>query len=600
MKFQKALVLVTLQLGLVAAGWTVQGKTFTQADLEKVVAELDKVIPHNAHFKYPIQCTLVDKPDVNAYATALKEGSDLRATMVVYTGLAKGTNNDVRLIRACVAHELTHLSRGHTSGTVPAASDLTTLWTRQMEYDADKYGAEALVKAGYAKKDMIDLLLFLDRDQGRNGMWLSRLTADHADPKARAAELADDPKALKALMFFDTGLAYEDARSHLYAKKLFDAAALTWPALTEAHTNSAKCALMFYYDNLPVAVRNSWWRPDFGPLITTPHAAPAQAVEVTDEDREKWKDALEAANIAVSKNPDSSDAQEILALTQVLEPDAKKDVVQKGVDWFKAAGAKATNDSLKLRYANNAGVGFQRTGDLDSAYASIITAQKGTTTFNSALGENLGLVVVKGRSKEDDTLAANVLFTWLGDTPGKSPRWKTVKKTFDDICAQAGLTSKAIPEKPTYLCQVTTLVTSNKELGILLPVGGLKSLLGEPEKTVLFSDEWKDLNELHWHNDDLTIFTEREKVMRLTSYEQGAYLVLKPVDSTLSDTFQIKVGMTKAQLTDILPLTASVTKDLAQGGKLQTWNYFPGLGMGVLIENDVVKGITVSPVVAPE
>ena len=74
-------------------------------------------------------------------------------------------------------------------------------------------------------------------------------------------------------------------------------------------------------------------------------------------------------------------------------------MIQKGVDWFKTHTASATDQIVKLRYANNAGVGYQRTGDLNSAYGTIIAAQKQGTKFNYALGENLGLVKVTGRSK---------------------------------------------------------------------------------------------------------------------------------------------------------------------------------------------------------
>lgn len=595
MKFQNPLVLIAL--ALVSTSWSAQTNSFTQADLEKMVSELDAVIPHNEHFKYPIKCTLVDKPDVNAYATVTQEGTDLRSTMVVFTGLAKGTKNDQRLIRACVAHELSHLSKGHVTGVDPSARDLKNLWTRQQEFEADKFGAEALVKAGHAKKDMVDLLMFLDSDNDPSGHWLEKLTADHADPKARAAEISDNPSALNALMLFDTALAYEDAREHLYANKLFAASVKQWPDLTEAYINSAKCALLFYYDNLPSAVRDSWWRPDFGPLITTPHAAAPQAAEVTDEDRERWNEALTAAQLAVEKNKGSDSANETLALTMVLEPDGKKTTVQSGIDWFKTSLTQAADDSTKLRYANNAGLGLRRNGDLNSAYHTIIDAQKTTNRFNSALAENLGRVTVKDRSKEDDTLAANVLFTWLGNTPQANPYYQTVKETFGTVCTAAGITPKAIDPKPLSICKVTTLYTSNKHLGILLPVSGVKALLGDPEKELLFSKEWPDLTELRWNGGLLSMFTERGKVMRITSSEPGAYLVLKPQDATSSDTFQIKVGMTKAELFGILNEKASEMKNLASGGDVESWNYFPSLGMGVLIENDKVKSITVSPVV---
>ena len=587
----KTILLLTLAT-LAAAS---HAAPFTQADLEKMVAELDTAIPHNPAYKYPIKCTLVDKPDVNAYATYTDEGTDKRATMVVFTGLAKGAGDDQRLIRACVAHELTHLSKGHMTDINPSARDLKNLWVRQQEFEADKGGAEALVKTGHAKKDMVDLLLYLDRDQGRDGGWLGRLTADHADPKARAAELSDNPNALKALVLFDTGLAYEDSRAHNMARALFNGAASYWPDLSEAYINSARCSLMFYYDQLPKAVRAQWWRPDFGPLLTAPHVR-AQAPVITPEDEENWKEALDDAQIAVAKNPKSEEAAALVALTKVLEPHLKKEVVQEGIDWFKTHLTTVSDDATKLRYANNAGLGIRQLGDLDAAYGTIMTAQKATTKFNPALAENLGRVTVKGRSKEDDLLAANVLFTYLGDTPKSSPTWPTVKKTFDEIIAAQGLTSKEIPQKPGYLCKVTTLVTSDKELGILLPMSAYKTLIGTPQKQISFVEKWPDMLEYRWHDDALSVFTEKGNVMRVTTTEPGAYLLLKPVDAASQNTYQIKVGMTKAELYGVLNEKSAVVKNLAQGGKIEEWSYFPGLGMGVRIENDKVVALTVTPV----
>src|SRR3954447_2230383 len=105
-----------------------------------MVTELDKVIPENPHYKYPIKCSVVDKDEVNAYATLTKEGSDLRSTMVVFSGLVKQIGGDERLIRAVVAHELSHLSLGHALDTNPAARDLKNLWVRQQEFEADRAG----------------------------------------------------------------------------------------------------------------------------------------------------------------------------------------------------------------------------------------------------------------------------------------------------------------------------------------------------------------------------------------------------------------------------------------------------------------------------
>src|ERR1044072_1835961 len=165
-----------------------------------MVGELDKVIPRNANYKYPIKCSIEDVDKVNAYATLTKEGTDRRATMVVFTGIVKRCNGDQHILRAVVAHELSHLGVGHKLDVNPAARDLNNLWTRQQEMEADKDGASSLVKAGYANKDMVDMLLFLESLRVRPGDWLGRLTSDHPPPQARGAKLSASPPALKRLL----------------------------------------------------------------------------------------------------------------------------------------------------------------------------------------------------------------------------------------------------------------------------------------------------------------------------------------------------------------------------------------------------------------
>lgn len=575
---------------------TAMAKEFTLADLQRIVGELEKVLPKNPAFRYPIKCELAKDPEVNASAGYEEDGKVKQAIMLVNTGLVDGVKGDERLLRACIAHELSHLSLGHALEVRAAARDLRVFWKRQQEYAADKSGADALVKTGHSRKDMVDLLMYLNSLRSRNGNWLSGLTQDHADAKARAAAVSENPAAYQALATYDSALAYEDARAHFYARSLFNIAATQWPALTEAYINAGKCSLLYYYDNLPGAVRTSWWRPDFGALITDPHAPLPQDTAVSAQDRKAWADAYAAINKAVDKNPGNLDALELQALAQVLEPDAAKDVVQKGIDWFNAH-MKSGDDSIKLRYANNAGVGYQRLGDLTNAYKTIIDAQRASTRFNPAIGENMGLVVVRNRSKDDNVVAANVMFTWLSATPSISPRWNTVKKTFDSTCTAAGLTAKPITDAPIYLCSVVSLYTSGKGYGILLPLSIYRAGLGEPQKTTTFSPKYPGLTELKWHDGKVVAFTEGDQVMRITSFEPDAYMLMRPRDRTAQETYKVKVGMTKKELYDIVNEKSGVAKNLARGGDIEEWTYFPAFNMGVLFDGDTIKGITVSPIV---
>ena len=131
------------------------------------------------------------------------------------------------------------------------------------------------------------------------------------------------------------------------------------------------------------------------------------------------------------------------------------------------------------------------------------------------------------------------------------------------------------------------------------------SALGTPELRTTFTKRFPDLAEIRWHNGNIAIFTEGTKnsgirVMRVTSYEPDAYLMLKPLDKTLTNDIKIKVGMTKAEILAILGDKSGVPKELARAGKVENWTYWPDLHMGVMFDGDVVMAVTVTPVLVEE
>ena len=95
---------------------------------------------------------------------------------------------------------------------------------------------------------------------------------------------------------------------------------------------------------------------------------------------------------------------------------------------------------------------------------------------------------------------------------------------------------------------------------------------------------------------NIAAFTERGSVMRVTSYEPGSYLMLKPVDTSISGVYVIKNGMSKADLEKILNPKAGVEKNLAKGGDVEVWTYYPALNFGVFYKDDKVAGLTVTSI----
>lgn len=597
-QLKKTLRLASVLAALFVTALGAWADGFTQADLEKMVKELETVLPPDPKLVYPIKCTVVEKKDVNAYATATKEDGKLRATMVVFSGLVDFAKNDLKMIRAVVAHEVSHLSRGHVTGPAPAAADASNLWTRQQEFDADITGASALQRLGYSKDDMVAMLLMLETLNDRKGSWWERISADHADPKARAAEIADNPAVLKALMQFDVGLAFMDSRRWAMAKRFFDEAYARQPKLVEALVNAGQCELMRYYDFLPFDVREAWLRPDFGPVLAKPGLGVRGDV-VTDSDRKRYADTLAKLEEAVAKS-ESARAKELLALAQVLEPDAKKEVVQKGIDAMKAmiaARSDSKEDQIeRLRLANNLCVGYHRLADLDAGYAALMDAQRKTTYFNYALGENLGRITVNKRSDSDEQLAMNVMFTWLKNAQKVAPYWESVHKNYVSACERLSLKPETVEARPLFFCKAVAMVVGGREYGLFRPVEEFRDGLGDPDATIRFSDVYTDLMEMRWKGGNVSIFTERGSAMRLTTYDSGSRLFLQPTDRAVAGGFNITVGMSEADLKKFLDPASGVAVELAKGGDLEEWLYWPSLNMGILIQDGKVGGLTITPV----
>lgn len=583
-----ALAVVALSLsGVAFAG------DFSQADLEKMVKELEVFSTKFPDYVYPIQCSVVTKDEKNAYATVEKTSAGKwQGKMVVYTGFVKFVNEDLRLIRACVAHEISHLAKGHCTMPGWKPSDLNNLWTRQQEYEADIVGASLLQKAGYSKNDMADLMLKLDELD--HGSWLGKLTGDHASGKSRAAEVSDNPLVMKSLMDFEVGLAFMEARSYNLAMQAFDRAILKEPKFGESYTNSAQAAVMFYYDNLPKDIKAAWMKPDFGPMLAPPPVG-AKDPFIRDEDRSRWEAARVRIAAAIMKNKDDLRVLELASLILVLDPDARPNNLKAGTEGLKTLTSTAVLPSDKLRLANNASLGMQRMGQLKDAVEYLVKAQVGITLFNPFLAENLGTHDVPAGDKDQNILAASILGTWLDNTAQAHPAYDKVKKNYLALCAANSLKVMTFTTRPIYLSKVMSLSDGGSELGMFEPYDKFATVLGKPAAATRYDDRYPDLMEVRWRDGNLTVLTERDAIVRVTSYSLGAFLTLKSQDTTLDWEAKIVVGMKKSDFEKVLNPEKALKVSLIKTGSIEEWTYWPGLNMGVLFKDDVVAGITATP-----
>jgi hypothetical protein len=126
---------------------------------------------------------------------------------------------------------------------------------------------------------------------------------------------------------------------------------------------------------------------------------------------------------------------------------------------------------------------------------------------------------------------------------------------------------------------------------------------GKAQNGINYSDDFTGMMELIWDNGNLAILTEGRAfedgtnydVLRVTSYNTGAFIDLKPKDTKVNLSFRISVGMSSAEFERVLNPAGGVNRMLVKAGALEEWLYYPGLNMGVLIKDKKVVGVTVTP-----
>lgn len=617
MRISRVVGIGALTMLMCSVGLGQQAAKFTNADLEKMVKEITKYLPEDPRLNYPVKCFVVEKEDVNANASAFypdeknKVGKPT-ARMIVYTGLFKWMNNDVRLVRAVVAHELAHLSKKHLgSGMKPA--DLDLIFTRQQEYEADSTGAAVLEKCGYSRKDMTDMLLRLG-EVARTAPASLKVMGDHADCQRRASAVDKSSLVLRSMVSFTTGEAYMDVRAYNKAKEQFDKAVEQAPDFYEAKYNAAQAALLFYYDNVDPVVREQWYQPDFGASLLLP-LRPGKAGKVTTQDQTNYADALKRIRVAALQLNARQEANELLGLALVLEPDGKASVISEGIKTLEKALTTAVTADDRLRIANNLAIGYQRQGNVSTAIDKMFAEQKNSTRYNSYLAANLGAQLLPAKIKGAEAKTAlNVLFTFLSNTNENAKGYSLVKKSFEDLKKRLGVTTKEIKRTGIPICTAFSLTDGGRTVFLLDPFEKYYRSIGALDVIQSYSDKFSGMLEFVWQGGNFTILTDKQfdendkndgmitpelvkslEVIRVTSYNPGAFIEMRSADDKINVSYKVTVGMSIDDFNKFLDSGSGEAKQLIRNAAMEEWIYFPGLNFGIFVKDKKVAGVTVTP-----
>jgi len=583
---------IALPFVLAASFASAQG-AFTQEELEKMVKELEAHAPKNSAYLYPIKVTLESNPKVNAYAT-VEDTPDkkLQTVMVVFTGLVDHVKGDRNQIRAVVAHEISHLGHGHCTGPLWKARDLGQFWTRQQEAEADASGAALLVRAGYKRDHMVEMLKSLDK-LGTN--WTYKIWSDHASPLQRAAKVADDPSIFESLLQFDIARAFWQSRNFKRSSELFDSVFALEPRLFSAAINAAGTSLMHYYDRLPGAIHEQWYRPDFGPLLAPNPIDPSRDPAIREEDRVRFKEAMAKIDRAMGVAGDQPKIQEYKALAQILNPDGTKSEIEEGITWHEERLKAIAADDLtrNMRFHNNIAVGLKRLGRESEAVDTLTKVVSETGKVNYVLGENLSR---GARVEKEGGLGANVMAYWLKLASQQSPHFNRIKTRYTDFCKQLNVKAEEIGPSPETYLPVLTMNIEGKDVNLYDRYSDLAMIGGKPDKAVFFDERFKNLLDVQWKGGDLQAFVEDDLLLRITSRLVGSFVEMRSSDPAVTDAKRITVGMSEDEFKKILDPEEAETELLSNLGKAEEWLYFAPYYLAVKIEAGKVAAISFTPV----
>jgi predicted Zn-dependent protease len=568
----------------------------TLDELTKMVREMELHALKNDQYVYPVKVELLDDPEINAHATVEIDESNPKAkpqaVMAVYTGFVNHVKGDRRLIRAVIAHELSHLTHGHCTNPIFIARDLSQYMTRQQEREADMTGAALLIRAGHNPQDMIDLLMSLN---DLPATWLPRVTSTHASPKQRASEIASNPEIWKGLVMFDVGLAQWDARNFARATETFDRVADSQPKLWEARANAAVTSLMYYYDMLPAAVQKRWYRPDFGPLLVPDPREKSRDPEIRAADKQRWDEAVRRIKTAIIMITDTPAVlKDTEALANVLNPNDDADLLKKGTDYFREQLKAAEKDQERaFQMSANLALGLQRQGKTSEATdvlnETIVQFGRVNFTMAESFGRDADVNAHKG-------LLPQVLGFWLKTATEDADWFTALKARYEQACKAANVTPEAISGRTRVFEPAESMTIDGQSVGFYDEESKLLQMGGKPDKAVYFDEKYKTMIEIVWKGGDLQAIVERGKLLRVTSRVPGSFIELRSKDRADNSRVKVEVGMSKADLDRAIPLVKPAERNLSNLGVPEKWLYYPNLFFCVQVKDDKVAAITVTAV----
>lgn len=576
---------------------------------EQVFQQLLAASPTPSHMLWPPALEIVDKEEINAFATLRKKKDGTEYPVVVcYSGLIhQDVEGNPDRLAYVLGHELSHHILGHTKGAAGETEFLKATFSRDQEIAADHAGMALALRANYSYRGGLAAIRRMI-DLGLNYSSFEGLAADHPSWLDRIALLDKEQAGLwRAMSSFDNGVYFLLVQDYPVAERAFRQVTKDFPGSYEAWANLGYALLMQYADSLDT---EDLRRFDVGQIVVGGFYRRPQSLEnkVRGVNEEMWWDAVGALREATRLKPDLSLPKANLGIAYLFRP-AGKDPGRAAQLLEEAASSAQSDPSLdpvsRLTEQLNLAVAFAAQGNTDKAMVTFhsvelslkqasVNSLPGYSSVSNALIYNRAFLMAQSADAQRQRLAIGELEVYLGHTASSLAWWPLAYQRYVSLCKQFDTTPKSeaslLSQTPLRFRPIGALETKNAHVALGESLGEVRKRLGAigvssplVKGTNLVQVDYFDRGiKLMATDQVLAIVLSGANAPPLSIREMG----LGPAVA------QLKVGMTNADLDRILGDADYDFRQLADPN--QNYRFYSDLGIAVLVKNGSVVELVIA------
>jgi tetratricopeptide (TPR) repeat protein len=544
--------------------------------LADVAAKLIAVCDRPEGFEWPPDIAF-EEGGINAYSTAYrKDGKRYPAVRVMHGLMEKVVQSDkpgaADRLAMILGHELGHIVKGHL--TAKPGRDKTPFlkitFERPEEIDADLYGLQLLLKAGYDLKEAlkgIERMKEVLRELGYDYSSFEGLGKDHPSWDDRLAKADKDKAELwKAMAAFNNGVVFLTTEDYARAETSFKKVTDAFPGCHEAWANLGYAQLMRYCD--------MWSEKDIrehgiGQVVIGGFYHRMDKPVVRHRDKKLWYEAVGSLRESNRLKRGQTIVLANLGLAYLLHFEQKQ--VGEAAEFFAEAVEAARTDKNLDPVAHatlliNLGITTLAGGNVEKGLARLDegekivrsfagpAAKRLVPSFDAALLYTRATVYAEKKDDADKEKAINMLGQYLRTASMRSLWWELAYERYAELSKAVGREAKTKEafkkDRPEPIRLVTGLKLKGSEITLGADIEDVEKALGKGK--VSTAVQGTDLLRIRYEKEGIELLAN-EKVLAITLVGPDApALSLTGKMLGTGAVGALKIGMTVKEVEDLL------------------------------------------------